>query len=85
MSEKILHLGEVIHWIQAHIALMAFFFGAAIGAIAWAWNEYTKRFATVKVVNELRSENMSQHAAIVEKLNENHAEVLRTIIRKHND
>ena len=85
MDDKVLHIGDVVVWVTGHFAILFFLFGALCGSIVWVWNEYMKRFATVQAVHELQKENEEQHDVMVEKMNTQHAEVLKTIINKHSE
>lgn len=74
------HVGEVFRWLYNHSASIVLVSSAAVGALFWAAKQY---FATRAAVERLREENENKHDLIIEQMNHNHHEVLKTMLRLH--
>ena len=83
-AETTSHIHQILNSMYSHIAVIGLVAGGVIGSVVWVWNQYMLKFATVKAVHELKDDNVVQHNAIIERMNDQHAEVLKTIIEKHN-
>lgn len=79
----VVHVSDVIRWVQNHIAAIGLVLGAAIGAIVWAWKQYIRVFATADQLERLRQENKTEHKEITARIEMFHAETLKTMLDLH--
>jgi hypothetical protein len=80
MSEATKHVSDSIQFIGEHWAQLSFATGAAAGIVVWLFNQALSKYATVQAVREFDRSNREQHEQIIEKLNNDKSEILKTIL-----